>query len=106
MHLRMSSKMDLRLQKYAKCGKCAKLKNESKTNIFSAPGDTQESANGTTINVFDAILMVQFRVHLIIHLIIQRYTKRCTQYFTKRCISGSTWVGLAYAIGNALECTV
>ena len=101
MHLRMSSKMDLRLQKYAKCGKCAKLKNESKTNIFSAPGDTQESAN-----VFGATLMVQFRVHLIIHLIIQRYTKRCTQYFTKRCISGSTWVGLAYAIGNALECTV
>ena len=101
MHLRMSSKMDLRVEKCAKCGKCAKLKNKSKTKIFSAPGDAQESANGTTINVFDATFMVQFRVHLIIHLLIQRYSKRCTQYFTKRCISGATWVGRVYAIGNA-----
>ena len=57
--------MDLRVQMYAKSGQ---LKNESKSEMFSAPGDAQESANGTTINEFDVRLMVQFRVHLIIHL--------------------------------------
>ena len=64
-HLRMSSKMLLRVQMNVKFGQ---LKNEDKTKIFSAPGDAQESANGTTINVFDVSLMVKFRVHLIIHL--------------------------------------
>ena len=34
--LRMLSKMDLRVQMYAKSGQ---LKNESKSEIFSAPGD-------------------------------------------------------------------
>ena len=47
--------------------KSGQLKNESKSEIFSAPGDAQESANGTTINMFDVRLMVQFRIHLIIH---------------------------------------
>ena len=47
--------------------KSVQLKNESKSEIFSAPGDAQESANGTTINMFDVRLMVQFRMHLIIH---------------------------------------
>ena len=47
--------------------KSGQLKNESKSEIFSAPGDAQESANGTTINMFDVRLMVQFRMHLIIH---------------------------------------
>ena len=32
---------------------------------MSALGDVQESPNGTTINVFDVRLMVQFRVDLI-----------------------------------------
>ena len=64
-HLRMLSKIDLWVQMDAKSGQ---LKNESKSGIFSAPGDAKESANGTTINVFDVPLMVQFRVHLIIHL--------------------------------------
>ena len=61
----MRSKMDLRVQMDAKSGH---LKNESKSEIFIAPGDAQESANGTTINVFDVRFMVQFRAHLIIHL--------------------------------------
>ena len=65
MHLRIFSKTDLRVQMDAKFGQ---LKNESKTKIFSATGDAQESANGTMINVFDVNLMVQFRVHLIRHL--------------------------------------
>ena len=47
--------------------KSGQLKNESKSEIFSAPGDAQESANGTTINMFNVRLMVQFRMHLIIH---------------------------------------
>ena len=47
--------------------KSGQLKNESKSEIFSAPGDAQESANGTTINMFDVRLMVQLRMHLIIH---------------------------------------
>ena len=64
-HLRMLSKMDLRVQMVAKS---RQLKNESKREIFSAPGDAKQSAKGTTINVFDVSLMVQFRVHLIIHL--------------------------------------
>ena len=61
----MLSKMHLRVQMDAKSGL---LKNESKSEIFSSPGDTQQSPNGTTINVFDVHLMVQFRVHVIIHL--------------------------------------
>ena len=48
--------------------KFSQLKNESNSEIFSAPGDAQESTNGTWINAFDGRLMVQFRVHLIIHL--------------------------------------
>ena len=48
--------------------KSGQLKSESKIEIFSVPGDAQESVNGTTINVFDVRLMVQFRVHLMIHL--------------------------------------
>ena len=61
----MLSKMDLRVQMVAKSHQ---LKNESKSEIFSAHVDAKESAKGTTINVFDVSLMVQFRVHLIIHL--------------------------------------
>ena len=43
-------------------------KNKSKSEVLSALGDAQESSNGTTINGFDVRLMVQFKVHLIIHL--------------------------------------
>ena len=56
----MLSKMDLRVQMDAKSGQ---LKNESKSETFSALGDAQESANGTTINTFDMRLIIQFRVH-------------------------------------------
>ena len=59
----MISKMDLRVQMNGKSGQ---LKNESKSDDFRASDDAQESANGTTINVFDVRLMVQCRVHLII----------------------------------------
>ena len=48
--------------------KSGQLKNEGKSEIFSAPGDTQASANGTTINAFDVHLLVQFSVHVITHL--------------------------------------
>ena len=47
--------------------KSGQLKNESKRNIFSAPGDVQESVNGTTINALD--------VRLMLHL---GYTWNCT----------------------------
>ena len=43
--LRMLSKMDLRVQMDAKSGQ---LKNESKSEVFSAPDDSQERTNGTT----------------------------------------------------------
>ena len=42
-------------------------KSESKSEIFSALDDAQESVNGKTVNVFDVRLVVHFRVHLIIH---------------------------------------
>ena len=42
--------MDLRVEMDAKFNQ---LKNESKSEIFSAPGDVQESANSTAINAFD-----------------------------------------------------
>ena len=64
----MLSKMDLRVQIDVKSGQ---LKNESKSEIFSVPGDAQESANGITINAFEVRLMVQFRMQLIIHLELQ-----------------------------------
>ena len=32
-----------------------------KCKVFTAPGDVQESTNGTTINAFEVCLMVQFR---------------------------------------------
>ena len=57
--MRMLSKMDLKVQVDAKSGQ---LQNESKCEIFSAPGDAQESENRTTINVFDVCLIVQFRL--------------------------------------------
>ena len=49
----MLSKMDLRVQMDAKSGQLKKSKSE----IFSAPGDAQDSANGTTINAFDMPLL-------------------------------------------------
>ena len=45
--------------------KYCQLKNVSKGELLS---DAQESANGTTINAFEVRLMVQVRLHLIIHL--------------------------------------
>ena len=64
MHMRMVSNIDLRVRMDAKSGQ---LKNGNKSEIFSAPVDVQESANETT-NAFDVSLIVQFWVHLIIHL--------------------------------------
>ena len=61
----MLSKMDLRVQMDAKS---AQLKNESKSELFSAPAHVQENAKRKTINAFEVRLMVQFRVHLIMHL--------------------------------------
>ena len=55
----MLSKMDLRVKIDAKPGL---LKNESKSGIFSAPGDVQDSANGAAINAFDLCFMVQARI--------------------------------------------
>ena len=48
--------------------KSGELKNESKSKLFSAPDDAQESANGTTTNALEMWLMVEFKVHLIMHL--------------------------------------
>ena len=50
--------MDLRVQMDAKPGL---LKNENKSEIFSASNDVQDSANGAAINAFDMCLMVQAR---------------------------------------------
>ena len=83
------------------------IKNESKKELFSLPGDAQETANGATINVCEVRFMLQFRVHLIIHLELHLkvrfkiYTKRCTCGCTKRWTSGCTWVRLAHAILDA-----
>ena len=51
----MLSKMDLRLQMDVTSGQ---LKNERKSEPFSAPGDAQESANRTTINASKVCLMI------------------------------------------------
>ena len=61
----MLSKMDLRGQMDAKSGE---LKNESKSKLFSAPGDAQESANGTTTNAFEMWLMVEFKMSFKIYI--------------------------------------
>ena len=53
------------MQMHAKSGQ---LKNESKSDVFSAPDDAQECANGTTINVCEVCLIIQFRVHQIMQL--------------------------------------
>ena len=44
------------------------IKTESNSELFSAPGNAQESANGTTINAFEVHLIIQFKGHLRIHL--------------------------------------
>ena len=56
MHLKMLSKMVLM------DAKSGQLKTERNIELFSAPGDVQESANRTTVNVFQARLMIQLRV--------------------------------------------
>ena len=61
--MRMLSEMDLRVQMDAKSDQ---LKNKSKSKIFSALDDAQESVNATTISAFDVRVMVQFRVHYVI----------------------------------------
>ena len=66
--LRILLKFNLRMQMDAKSGQ---LKTKSKNEHFSAPGDTQEKADGTTINAFEERLIIQYRVHLIIHLELQ-----------------------------------
>ena len=76
---RMLSKMDLRGVQMDE--KSVQLKNESKSEIFIAPGDAQESANRITINAFDGPLMVQFSVHLIIHL--ELHLKVCFKIYIK-----------------------
>ena len=56
MHLKMLSKMVLM------DAKSGQLKTERNIELFSAPGYVQESANRTTVNVFQARLMIQLRV--------------------------------------------
>ena len=56
--------MGLRVQMDAKSGQSI---SESKSEIFSALGDAQESVNGKTVNVFDVHLVVHLRMLLIIH---------------------------------------
>ena len=87
--------------------KSSQLKNESKSEDFSASGDAEESVNGTAINAFDVRLMVQLRVHLIMHLelhvklhfkiYIKVHKKGFSWDWTKRCY----WVALVHAIVNA-----
>ena len=48
--------------------KSSQLKNESKRDVFSAPHDAQECANGTKISVCEVCLIIQFRVHQIMQL--------------------------------------
>ena len=48
--------------------KSGELKDESQSELFSAPGDAQEFGNVKTTNAFEVQLMVQFRVNLIIQL--------------------------------------
>ena len=62
----MLSKMDLRLQMDTKF---AQLKNERKSKLFSASADAQDS-DRTAINAFEVRMMVQFIVHLIMHLVL------------------------------------
>ena len=48
-------KMDLRVCMDSKFGR---LKNEGKSELFSAPGDAEESANRTKINAFEVRVMI------------------------------------------------
>ena len=54
MHLRMLSKIDLRVQMDAKSDQ---LKIKVKVKFFSAHDDAQESGNGTTMKAFDVRLV-------------------------------------------------
>ena len=64
-HSKMLLKMELRVQMNAKS---RQLKNESKIDLFSEPGDAHEKANRTAINAFEVGLMIKYRLHLIKHL--------------------------------------
>ena len=61
----MLPKMDFMVQMNPKSGQ---LKNESKSELFRAPGRPQKTENGISINAFEVCLMVQIRVYLIIQL--------------------------------------
>ena len=69
--------------------KSGQLKDESKSELFSAPGYAQRSPTRATINALEVPLMVQFRVQPIIHLElhprVQHY--RCFDLKFKRAIN-------------------
>ena len=70
--------MDLTLQMDKKS---AQLKNETKSEYFSAPADTQDDIKRTKIKAVEVRLIVQFKVHLIIHL--ELYLKVHFKIYTK-----------------------
>ena len=61
----MLPKMDFMVQMNPKS---CQLKNESKSELFRAPGRPEETENGISINAFGVCLMVRIRVYLIIQL--------------------------------------
>ena len=97
-HSRMLSKLDFRVQMDAKS---TQLKNESKSELFSAPAHVQDSAKRKTINAFEVRLMVQFRVHLTMHL--ELYPKVHFKIYIKRHKKGELDNALKGALQVALK---
>ena len=87
--------------------KSGPLRKESKSELFSASGDPQESANGTLKNVFEVHLMLQFRVHLIIHpeshpkVYFKTYIKMHKKGAPENAVKGALQVALVHLIVNA-----
>ena len=87
--------------------KSGQLRKKSKSELFSSPGDAQESANGTIKNVFEVHLMLQLRVHLIIHpkshlkVYFKTYIKMHKKGAPENAVKGALQVALVHLIVNA-----
>ena len=87
--------------------KSGQLRKKSKSELFSGPGDAQESANGTIKNVFEVHLILQFRVHLIIHpkshlkVYFKTYIKMHKKGAPENAVKGVLQVALVHLIVNA-----
>ena len=82
------------------CRICS-IKNKSKSGLFSALADSQESAKRTMINAFEVCLMMQFRLNLIMCL--ESYLKVHFKIYIKMHKKGAPGNELKGALQTALK---